>query len=89
MLEILALFFLISKNSKNAISRGRKPGLFIFLAILLWLGLEFLGGLIGYLATNGERLPTYLFALMGGLSGGVISYFIAKNCSKGQEGLKL
>ncbi|MDR0547836.1 MAG: hypothetical protein LBI10_00250 [Deltaproteobacteria bacterium] len=89
MLEILALFILVSKNAKNAISRGRKPGLFIFLTFLFWFGLELLVAVIAYVATNGQQLPTYLFALMGGLSGGVISYFIAKNCSKGQVGLKL
>jgi MFS family permease len=72
-------FFLISINSKNAISRGRKPGLFIILSLLFLFGGELSGAFIGYVATKGQLLATYFFALMGGASGAVIiSYLIAK-----------
>ena len=47
MLEILFIIFLSNKNKANAISRGRKPGMFIGLTIGLWFGLEFLGAFIG------------------------------------------
>ena len=81
MLEILFIIFLSNKNKANAISRGRKPGMFIGLTIGLWFGLEFLGAFIGTLADMGAG--AYGLALLFAIIGGVASYLIAKNCTPG------
>ena len=81
MLEILAIAWLCSLNSKNAVSRGRKPGLFIFLTILFWILGEFLGGIIGGIL--GLEMGTYIVAIVLGILGGVCSFLVAKNCKFG------
>ena len=78
MLEILALIYLCRKNAENASLRGRKPGAFIALTILLWFGMELLGGVIGGLANMGAG--TYLFVILMAALGGFLSYRAAKNC---------
>ncbi len=78
MLEILFIIYLCKKNAAAAVERGRKPGGFIALTVLLWVGMEFLGGFIGGLADLGTG--TYLLALGMAVAGGVISGVIAKNC---------
>ena len=40
MLDIIWLIYLCMKNSENAQLRGRKPGKYIALTIMLWLGFE-------------------------------------------------
>ena len=81
MLEILAIIWLCNLNSKNAVSRGRKPGLFIFLTILFWISGEFLGGIIG--GIFGLEMGTYIVAIVLGILGGVCSFLVAKNCKFG------
>ena len=78
MLEILFIIYLCKKNAAAAVERGRKPGGFIALTVLLWVGMEFLGGFIGGLADLGTG--TDLLALGMAVAGGVISGVIAKNC---------
>ena len=78
MLEILFLIFLCKKNAENASLHGRKPGGFIALTLCLWVGMEFLGGIIGGLANLGTG--TYLLALVMAALGGLVSYLSAKNC---------
>ena len=81
MLEILAIAWLCNLNSKNAVSRGRKPGLFILLTILCWFGGEVIGGVIGAIL---ELDIAILFLALGfGILGGVVSFLIAKNCKPG------
>jgi len=81
MLEILFIAYLCKKNAAKAKFRGKKPGGFIALTILLWFGMEFLGGLIGGAADMG--IGAYVLALaMAGL-GGFISHGIAANCKVG------
>ncbi len=83
MLEILGIIFLSNINAKNAAARGRKPGGFRGMTIGLWFGGELLGFFIGMAATNGEIYPAYGVALLLAATGGVASYFIAKNCKPG------
>ncbi len=78
MLEILFIIFLCKKNATNASLRGRKPAGFVVLTVCLWVGMEFLGGMIGGLADLGAG--TYLLALVMAATGGLISYLAAKNC---------
>jgi hypothetical protein len=81
MLEVFALIFLSNVNRKNALERGRKPGGFVALTIILWLGLEFLAIGIGTAAELG--LTTYGLAIAMAVIGGLISYLVAKNCKPG------
>lgn len=81
MLEILGIVLLINKNKANALARGKKPGLYMALTLILWLGMEFLGGFIGGLLELDTA--TYFLALALGLTGGLISYIIAKSGGKG------
>ncbi|MDR1081891.1 MAG: hypothetical protein LBQ79_13260 [Deltaproteobacteria bacterium] len=85
MIEILLLILLGRKNSKTASLKGRKGLNFFLLTLLLWIGSEFIGALIGNLATNGNPIGTYGIALLFALIGGMASYFIAKNCKPGNS----
>ena len=78
MLEILALIYLCKKNAENASLRGRKPGGFIALTVLLWFGMEVLAGVIGGLAELGAGV--YPLAIAMAALGGFLSYRAAKNC---------
>jgi len=81
MLELLVVTLLLNKNKANASARGRKPGSFILLTVLLWFGLEIIGGFIGYAA--GLELGAYALALVFAAIGALISYLAAKNCKPG------
>ncbi|MDI9468913.1 MAG: zinc ribbon domain-containing protein [Bacillota bacterium] len=81
MLEILALVLLCNVNKKNALARGQKPGVYIALTLILWLGLELGAGFIGGAMNLG--LGTYLLALFMAAIGGLISYLLAKFGKKG------
>ncbi len=81
MLEILAIVWLCNTNKKHAAQRGRKPGGFVALTVVLWIGLELLGSVIGALA--GMEAGVYLLAILFAGIGGLISYLIAKNCRTG------
>lgn len=81
MLEILGLSLLCKKNMANALLRGRKPGLFIFLTLLLWVGCEVTLIIIGNVLELG--FGAYLLGIAGAALGGLVSYLIAKNCKTG------
>lgn len=53
MLEIFGIMALCGVNRKNATARGASPGKYTVFTILLWVGLEFLGAVIGQLAELG------------------------------------
>lgn len=76
MLEIIGLVLLCNVNSKNAAARGQSGGKYVAFTILLWVGMEFLGALIGGLAGLGAG--AYILALLFAAGGAVASYFIAK-----------
>lgn len=83
MLEIIGIAILASINGKNAAARGQKPLKYQLLTVALWLGAEFLGGILGGAMSGGEMGPTYILALLCAAGGGVASYFIAKNAKAG------
>ena len=82
MLEILGIYYLCRENRKNALARGRKPGLFTALTIVMWFGFE-LTAIILSVLVGLEGYAIYIPGLMGALLGGLFSYLIAKNCRKG------
>ena len=58
MLEFLAIFGLCKVNKNNAIARGRRPGGYIALTIVLWIVMEIIGAIVGVfvLVANGDDL---------------------------------
>lgn len=81
MLEIFGIILLCNKNRANALRRGRNPSGFVALTVCLWLGLEFIGGMIG--AAADLEFGAYGLAILFAVIGAVISYLAAKNCSPG------
>ncbi len=49
MLEIIALIFLTRKIGDIATRKGLKPGMWKLYTVLVWFGMEFMGGMIGML----------------------------------------
>ena len=80
MLEIIAVIVLCSKNSSNAKARGKSGGAAIAYTLGLWFGAEFIGVMLGVIASGGQASPIiYVVALLFAAGGGVGSYFIAKS----------
>ena len=81
MLEVFGIMMLCKLNKKNALARGKRPGGFIALTISLWLGLEFIGFIVGALTEieYGGIIFAYGFAGIGAL----ISFLCAKFGPKG------
>ncbi len=79
MLEIFGIIALCKLNRQNAIARGRRPGGFVALTIILWVGLEFIGMVAGFilLGDKSEYLP-YAVALPCAGLGALISFLCAK-----------
>lgn len=82
MLEIVAIVLLVRANKKNALERGRRPGGFIALTLVLWIGLEIIGAVIGTLA-GAEYLGIIFIGLAFAGIGGLISYLVTKSCKPG------
>ena len=85
MLEIFAIISLCRVNKNNAIKKGRRPGGFIALTIILWVVFEIIGMVIGLFVfgTESRYLATLLIALPCAALGGLISFLITKNVSPG------
>ena len=85
MLEIFAIISLCRVNRRNAIARGRRPGGFIALTIILWVVFEFIGMIAGtiILGSDNVYITLLLIALPCAALGGLISFLIAKNCPQG------
>lgn len=77
MLEILFILLLCKGNTAKARSRGRSDGWAIGYTILLWVGMEFLGAIIGA-AIHLPQIEMYVMALLFAGLGGLISWLIAK-----------
>ena len=81
MLEIWLIMLLCKSVKNNAIERGRKPGGFIALAIVLWVIPEIVGLIIGYSLELEYASFLIAYGLVG--IGAAISYNVAKHCKKG------
>ena len=81
MLEIFGIMMLCKANKKNAIANGRRPGGYIALTIILWVGMELLGFFIG--AMTGIEYGTVFFAYGFAGIGALISFLCAKFAPKG------
>ena len=74
MLEILLVWLLCKGNATKAKARGRSGGWAVGYTIILWLGMEFLGAVIGTVCYLGY--VTYVIALLFAGIGGLISWLI-------------
>jgi hypothetical protein len=88
-MDIVIGVLLAMHNKKLALARGRRPGLFIFLTLILWFGLEITGAIIGVslFGWSIDELSSMLYLLllsygMAGL-GGLAAYLAAKSCKPG------
>jgi hypothetical protein len=79
MIEILLLVALTRKIGRICEEKGRKAGGFKALTVLLWIGGEIFGAVIGVILLGAEDLGIYLFALIGAAVGAGISVLIANN----------
>lgn len=78
MLEFFAVFWLCRANKKIATDKGRRPGGFIALTIVLWIVFETIGIIAGYIITGGDRYPSMFIGLMCAGLGGLIAFLITK-----------
>ena len=81
MLEIVGIMMLCKANKRNAIARGRRPGGYIALTIILWVGMELLGFFIGAMAELEYGRIFLAYGLAG--IGALISFLVAKFGPKG------
>ncbi len=81
MLEVFLLMTLIRSIKNNVTERGRKPGGFIALAVILWVIPEIIGLCIGIYLEMGYA--SYLIAAVFVGIGVIISYNVAKHCKEG------
>ena len=82
MLEIFALIFLTRKIGEIVESKNRKAGWFKFITVVLWIGCEIMGAIVGgvYAALTGAgEAVAYIFALAGAGLGALVSFVIAKS----------
>ncbi|WP_258102982.1 hypothetical protein [Marinoscillum sp. MHG1-6] len=73
MLEIIAMFSLGSTIRNIALDKGLKPGPFIVMMIMYWIGLEFTGAYIGMQITT-SMAGAYFCGLAGAAFGGYLGY---------------
>lgn len=89
MLEVLIIILLCNRNAQKVKQKGRRPGKFVFLTVLLWIGMEFIGAFIGTVVSlivlGDVSFLSYLFALVFAVVGAIISVQIAKNAEPGND----
>lgn len=78
MLEILILFNLTKKNTATATEKGRPGILFGFLTVALWIFCELMVVILGTLFLDVDLYVVAILGLLGGITGGAISYAITK-----------
>lgn len=81
MLEILAIYYLAKRNAEVVADKGRKKGMFIALTIILWVGMEIFGAILG--AILDISAGAYILTLGAALLGGFISTKIADGAAPG------
>ena len=84
MLEILAIIWLVNKIGKTVEAKGRKSGIYKWLAAGLWIGGEIagliLGAIIGaFVSEDSAQCIMYLVALGGAATGALIAITIANH----------
>lgn len=83
MIEIIALLALAQLIGDMARRRGRSASGFKAMLLAFWLGGEFLGAVVYYLASQSPQASVnwaavYGLALMGAVAGGILALLVAK-----------
>jgi membrane protein DedA with SNARE-associated domain len=84
MLEIILLIFLTRHVGEIVVSKGRKAGWYKFMTVLLWIGGEVTGAIIGGIVaavSHSGTFVVYILALLGAAAGAGISVLIARSLS--------
>ena len=76
MLEIILIVYLAKKIGAKVEEKGYKKGGYIFMFVAFWILGEFLGAILGAIATGEEGMTIYLFALVGAAVGAFLSFAI-------------
>jgi hypothetical protein len=86
MLEIVLMIWLCKKIGRELREKGQNPTWYQVLTVVLWVGGEILGMLLGTLigeTLGGDGEPdacfAYLLALLGAAGGAGLAYLIASN----------
>lgn len=82
MLEIVLLVVLTRRVGEIVKAKGRRPGRYKLMTVLLWIGGEVAGSVFGGIVaalTDTGALFAYLFALAGAAAGAGLSFLIARN----------
>ena len=85
MIEILVIWLLARKIGEIVKEKGHRSGWYIFLTIVLWIGGELVGAIIGTILAFELGLSeclVYPFALAGAACGAGLAYLIASNVSE-------
>lgn len=84
MLEIILLIFLTRKIGEIVEEKGRKGTWYKVMTVVLWIGGEIVGALIGAVVAGLSGIgdfSIYIFALVGAAVGAGISFIVAKSLS--------
>lgn len=79
MIEILILIALTKKIGSICEDKGHSAGKYKLYTVLLWFGGEIGGGILGAIIGDGEMGMAYILALVGAITGAVLSFVIANN----------
>jgi hypothetical protein len=79
MLEIFLLWTLSKKIAEIAKNKGRMAAGYVVLFIFSWIFGEFAGAVFGAIATGGEGLGLYVFAIVGAAAGAIFSFVLVSS----------
>ena len=77
MLEILLLVYLCRSLGRTLRDKGRSPGWYQFLLVVLWFGGEVFGAIVAVAVFRLEGAGSYLGALVGAAGGATLAFVIA------------
>ena len=78
-MEILLLIYLCRRLGAILRAKGRSPGWYQFLMVLLWFGGEIFGAVVTVAVLRMDGGPAYLGALVGAAGAAVLAFVIANS----------
>ncbi len=78
MLEIIGLIFLSRRNGRVAVEKGYNKGPIIVMTVVLWIGLELIGVILG-LSVSDELGPILFCGIIGAIIGAILSLIITNS----------
>ncbi|HEX6624499.1 MAG TPA: hypothetical protein VF064_12370 [Pyrinomonadaceae bacterium] len=85
MLEVIVLIFLTRRVGEIVEEKGRRSGWYKALAVVLWIGGEAIGALVGLAVSghfdSGKVLMRIFCVLLGVAAGAALAFVIAKSLS--------